>query len=367
MHILVIVPEAFKSTGGIPLWNKIFLKALSEISSESGIILEVLSLNDSTEQRDEKYLSKGISFQGLSRNKTKMAFLSLLKSFKADMVIFGHINIAPLGLFLKMLRPKLKYGVIIYGIEVWEMLPFVKRLSARRADFVFSISRFTAEKLAELNGVAKEKIHILANCLNPFLLSNRDTPTINHSLSKRRILLTVARLASSERYKGIDHVITAMPRVLSVFPDASYIVVGKGDDRERLQALSRDLGVSEHVIFTGYVSDEELPGYYRNCDVFLLPSEKEGFGFVLLEAMAFKKPCIGANSGGIPEVIVDNETGVLVEYGDVKAIGNAIISLLSDRATRESLGEEGYKRLIDKLTFGIYKDTLLHLIENVRV
>ncbi len=366
MRILVIVPEIFETAGGIPLWNKIFLKALSGLCIENGMFLEIISLNDFAELRDEKYISNDIPFQGMSRNKVKTAFLSILKSARADMVVFGHINLAPLGLLFKMLKPRLKYGILIYGIEVWERLPLAKQLSARRADFIFSISRFTAEKLAELNGINKDKIHVLANCLNPFFADNRNTPTINRSFPKGRILLSVSRLNPSERYKGIDHVIMAMPSILSVFPDTYYIVVGNGDDKERLHALSRDLGVSKHVIFTGYVSDEELPGYYSGCDVFLLPSGREGFGFVFLEAMAFKKPCIGARDGGIPEVVVDKETGILVEFGDVDALGNAIINLLTVESTRKRLGEEGYKRLMDKFTFDIYKNKLLRLITNVR-
>ena len=366
MRILVIVPEVFKTAGGIPLWDKIFIKALSEIYNENRTIVDVISLNDITEQREEEYLSNSIRFQGMSRNKVKTAFLSILKSARADMVVFGHINLAPLGLLFKMLKPRLKYGILVYGIEVWERLPFAKQLSARRADFIFSISRFTAEKLAELNGINKDKIHILANCLNPFFADSRNPPTINRSFPKGRILLSVSRLDPSERLKGIDHVIMAMPSVLSVFPDAYYIVVGKGGDRERLQALSRDLGVSEHIIFTGYVPDEELTGYYSVCDIFLLPSGSEGFGFVFLEAMAFKKPCIGARDGGIPEVVVDKETGILVEFGDVDAIGNAIINLLTVESTRKRLGEEGYKRLMDKFTFDIYKNKLLRLITNGR-
>lgn len=110
---------------------------------------------------------------------------------------------------------------------------------------------------------------------------------------------------------------------------------------------------------------------YRNltaidCDSFSRERLLCCFGFVFLEAMAFKKPCIGARYGGIPEVVVDEKTGALVEYGNVKSIGSAIISMLKDNTTRKRLGEEGYKRLMDKFTFDIYKNKLLRLITNVR-
>ena len=366
MHLLFVTSEVFESTGGIQLWNKVFLKALSELSHEDGMTIEVISLNDSVGLRDEKYLSNDISFKATAGSKSKIVLLSLLKSTKADMVIFGHVNLAPLGLLFKIFRPTLKYGVIIYGIEVWEPLSFAKRLSVRYADFIFSISQLTADKLVELTGGSKDKIYILPNCLDPFFVDNRSASIIIPSLPKGRTLLTVSRLHPSERSKGIDHVIMAMPKVLSVFPDAYYFIVGKGDDIERLKTLSRKMGISKHVIFTGYVSPEELPGYYRSCDIFLLPSKKEGFGFVFLEAMVFEKPCIGARSGGIPEVIEDKETGMLVEYGDVEALANTIISLLGDETTSKKMGKKGHKRLMDKFTFEVYKDRLLHLMRNLR-
>lgn len=157
----------------------------------------------------------------------------------------------------------------------------------------------------------------------------------------------------------------AMPMILSILPDVYYVIVGKGGDVKRLKSLSNEMGVSRHVIFTGYVSNKELPYYYRACEVFLLPSREEGFGYVFLEAMWFGKPCIGARAGGIPEVVKDGETGLLVEYGDVKAIGDAIINLLEDETTRKRMGEEGHRRVMDNFIFDIYKKRLLDLIKNV--
>ncbi|MFQ5861528.1 MAG: glycosyltransferase family 4 protein [Candidatus Brocadiales bacterium] len=366
MRLLVIAPEVFESTGGIQLWNRVFLKALSELNHEDGMRVEAISLNDSAKPRGQQRFFKDISFRGMARSKFKMVLLSLLRSIKADVVILGHVSLAPLGLLYKIFRPALKYGIIVHGIEAWEALPFAKRVSVCNADFIFSVSRFTAKRLADVNGVTKDKIHILPNCLDPSFADNRGAPTINPSFPKGRILLTVSRLDPSERYKGIAHVIMAMPKILPILPDVYYVIVGKGDDVKWLKSLCRVMGVSNHVIFTGYVSNEELPRYYKACEVFLLPSKKEGFGYVLLEAMWFKKPCIGARAGGIPEVVKDGETGVLVEYGNVEAIGNAIVSLLGDETTRKRMSEEGHKRLVSEFTFDIYKQKLLHLMRNVR-
>jgi phosphatidylinositol alpha-1,6-mannosyltransferase len=139
----------------------------------------------------------------------------------------------------------------------------------------------------------------------------------------------VGRLCSADTYKGFDTLIEAMPLVLRDFPHARLRIVGGGDDAPRLQALAAQLAVAAAVVFTGIISDEALRAEYAACDLFALPSRNEGFGLVFLEAMIFGKPCIGARAGGVPEVITE-DTGVLVEYGDVPGIAAAIAALSRD-------------------------------------
>jgi phosphatidyl-myo-inositol dimannoside synthase len=104
-------------------------------------------------------------------------------------------------------------------------------------------------------------------------------------------------------------------------------VMGQGDDLPRLRQLADDLGLPGAVEFLGFVSDEELQAQLRQCALFALPSKKEGFGLVFLEAMAQGRPCLGAQAGGIPEVLTP-ETGILVEYGDVAQIAAGCIAAL---------------------------------------
>jgi phosphatidyl-myo-inositol dimannoside synthase len=125
----------------------------------------------------------------------------------------------------------------------------------------------------------------------------------------------------------VEHMIAAMPEIRRAMPDARLRIVGRGDDAARLRALTDKLGMNEAIQFLGYVPDAELEEEFRTCRLFALPSKKEGFGLVFLEAMAQGRPCLGVRAGGVPEVITP-ETGVMVEYGDVAAIARASVDAL---------------------------------------
>jgi glycosyltransferase involved in cell wall biosynthesis len=127
-----------------------------------------------------------------------------------------------------------------------------------------------------------------------------------------------------------------MPAIRAAMPAARLRIVGRGDDLPRLQSISYKLGLANVVEFLGYVSDRQLAVELSVCRLFALPSRKEGFGLVFLEAMAHGRPCLGARAGGIPEVI-DNKTGVLVEYADVPGIAAAATAALQREWNEERI------------------------------
>jgi glycosyltransferase involved in cell wall biosynthesis len=149
----------------------------------------------------------------------------------------------------------------------------------------------------------------------------------------------------------VDHVLEAMHKLRRELPELAYTIVGDGGDRPRLEALARSLRVDQRVTFAGWQNHFELAEAYRACDVFVLPSAQEGFGLVFLEAMATGKPVLAARAGAVPEVVVDGETGVLVDYGDVDALAAAILRLSRDAGLRRTLGEAGRKRFLEQFSF----------------
>lgn len=368
MLIMGFLTETF-ATGGIQHINRHVCLALSRFAAREGHCVRFLSLMDDPDQVDERYLAGNVSFQGFHGN--RMAFvraaLSELKK-RPDVVYAAHINLASLALAMRWLKPALRYGVALYGIEAWQPLSLLKRYALQQADFLTSISNYTSETAASTHNVMPEKFHLLPPVLDPFWLSSATetlTDGADLGVPNGRILLSVTRLAASEGYKGVDCVIQALPDVLERVPDVHYIVVGTGDDLPRLRALAEQESVERHVSFVGYVPEDALRAYYDKCDLFVLPSKGEGFGIVFLEAMFYEKPVIAGDHAGSRDVVEDGHTGLLIRHGDIDGLSRAIVDLLNDEERRSRLGQAGYERLMARYTFSHFSERLADLMQGV--
>ena len=279
-------------------------------------------------------------------------------------VIFTHLNLARLQLPMRMLRARSRFVVITHGIEVWEQVGGLRRESLQRCDVIWSVSSFTRGLVIKNAGVSPAKVRVLPLALEDERRRRLAEPNLTYPDSGLRIL-TVTRLDRREVYKGVDHVLRALPRVLSHHPAATLTVVGEGDDRSRLEALARTLGLVEQVKFVGAIAEEELARLYQSCDVFALPSGKEGFGLVFAEAMAAGKPVVAARAGGAPETVRHGVTGLTVTFGDVDAISAALVRLLGDGRLRERMGQEGKKVASTEFTFNRFARDARALLEEV--
>ena len=216
----------------------------------------------------------------------------------------------------------------------------------RRADGVVGVSRYTVGRIIGL-GVAPEKAHLIHNGVDHdrFHPGSVDTGLLaRHGLSGKRVILTVARL---DPRKGHETVLRAMPQILASVPDAAYLIVGDGPERRHLEELVQSLNLQEHVVFAGLADEAELPAYYRSCELFAQPNRRmpnddtEGFGLVFVEASASGKPVVGGQAGGVPDAVVDGETGILVDGNSVPQTAAAILRVLSDDALRASMSING--------------------------
>jgi glycosyltransferase involved in cell wall biosynthesis len=164
------------------------------------------------------------------------------------------------------------------------------------------------------------------------------------------MLLFAGRLAVNKR---LEHVIELMPELLREFPGLTFCAVGEdqGMLREYRQAAAK-AGVEEHVKFLGHVPADELVDAYRACDAFVLPSDYEAFGIVLLEAMACGKAVVATRVGGVPDIVADRQTGLLVPYGDRPALLRALASVLGDRALARELGGAARRAVGEKFDWG---------------
>lgn len=163
----------------------------------------------------------------------------------------------------------------------------------------------------------------------------------------------VASLSHLIPWKGHGDFLGAVAKLAPRFPEVAWAVGGDDifqfqGERERLRALAEMLGVSEQVAFLGHV--EAVPSFMKALHLFVLPSHHEPFGRVLLEAMAAGRPVVATRGGGVPEVVVHGETGLLVPPGRPDALAEAIGELLSDPARAEAMGEAGRRRVAERFS-----------------
>lgn len=181
-------------------------------------------------------------------------------------------------------------------------------ISARRCAYIIAISQ-DMKRWWEYSGAATEKILVLPFGVDTDIFTSQSEvgPQIDWSTRQRHILFT-GRLSIE---KGVDLLLEAFSRAVQQFPDIHLHIVGDGPQRERYQNLAEQLGISDAVTFYGWIKKYELPLYYAAADVCIVPSRSEPLGRVILESMACATPVIGADTGGIPDLITHNETGML--------------------------------------------------------
>jgi phosphatidylinositol alpha-1,6-mannosyltransferase len=232
---------------------------------------------------------------------------------------------------------------------------WLSRQVFRFAAAALANSCYTAEMLRRF-AVPAQKIHVVY----PGVDIETFRPDVDGCALRGRfaaagdvVLLTVGRL---QRRKGHDMAIRALAMLRGDLPHLRYVIVGDGEERARLEQLTRTLGVADRVLFAGTVSSTHLAAYYAACDIFVLPNrvepgDVEGFGIVFLEAAAAGKPTIGGDSGGVPEAIEAGRTGLLVDAADAGHVAAAIRQLASSNEQRQAFGAAGRRRVCERFTW----------------
>jgi glycosyltransferase involved in cell wall biosynthesis len=175
----------------------------------------------------------------------------------------------------------------------------------------------------------------------------------------------VGNVAALVPHKGQRHLIEAAARVVRRTPDARFIIAGEGELRAALERQIRDRRLEKHVFLAGFRPD--ILSLHKAFDVFVMSSVTEGLGTSLLDAMACGKPVVATTAGGIPEVVVDGQTGLLVAPRDDEALASAIERLLTDEALRQAMGTAGRARVheyftVDRMvqeTLAVYQQVVL--------
>lgn len=222
---------------------------------------------------------------------------------------------------------------------------------------VIAVSRTNAEDLVKL-GVTEQKITVVPNGIKMERFLDGTSVSIEQN---GPIVLYVGRISED---KGIQCLIRAAPSVLKDFPHTRFLIVGEDYGcLGKFRALVNNLGMEKSVIFTGRLTDKRLVSVYRSADVFVLPSELEAFGIVVIEAMASGVPVIVSNCGGMKDIVKDGTNGFLFDVGDARQLAEIIKVLLSNEELRIRLAKNGKKTVRERYTIDKVVDTLEKLYE----
>lgn len=227
------------------------------------------------------------------------------------------------------------------------------RFIIKNSDMITVNSTYMKRRLISLAPYCSAKIRIIPMGVDPAKHQEFNLFDMKKKHRTSHIILSVGRLID---WKGTIYLINAMPDVIRKYPDTMLIIAGSGPEHDTLIQGVKELGLKNSVAFLGVISNEELHSYYNSADVFVLPSinkdgKTEALGVVLLEAMASGCPVIGTNVGGIPDIIIDGETGFLVPEQDPGMLAERILQILSDENLREQFRQNGLIRVREKFSW----------------
>ena len=343
------MPDYASAIGGIQTFSRFLVRALRDVFPDAHI--SVFSKNDTSypdpnSDPADKFIPSGWWHRYLRTASFAETLFRAAASERPDFIITSHVNFAPVAHWLQK-SVRVPYAAVGHGVEVWEIRSQPVSRALRAANVLLAVSGFTRRRMAAALRIDEEKISILPNTFDPEQFYPQPKP---HYLLKRYglkpnqpIILTIARLASAERYKGYDQILRALPVLRSQYPNVCYVLGGRGPDKPRVEKLIRDVGVSDNVTLAGHVADYELRSHYNLCDVFAMPSKGEGFGIVFLEALACAKPVLAGNKDGSVDAVLKGELGALVDPDSVSEIATELQNIIN--RSQQSGGSEANKQL----------------------
>jgi phosphatidyl-myo-inositol dimannoside synthase len=252
-----------------------------------------------------------------------------------------------------------------HGIEVWKPLTKRKLMMLSACNQIVSVSSFTKNKIIALHQLPAEKCLVLNNCIDPFLqrpsVKKRTANLVQrYSIDENDIvLLTLTRLSFRDRYKGYGYVLESLVEIVAKNKNIKYILAGgyENSEKEYIDEMVTRLGLQNNVVITGFLAEEELATHFALADIYVMPSVKEGFGIVFVEAMYYGTPVIAGNADGSTDALLQGKLGLLIEPDNPKEITKALQKMMTNRKAYEpnhdllmdNFGYENYKRKLEEV------------------
>jgi phosphatidylinositol alpha-1,6-mannosyltransferase len=333
---LVFLTDAFGGRGGIAQFNRDLLTSLSDDAAYTKVVALPRVLFEQSPA-----VPQNLDFRKQSAGGKVRYIIESLKAVareRFDVVICSHINLLPIAAAAAAAQ-RVPLLLVLYGIEAWKPPRGLAAKLVKRASAVVAISEYTKRRFLEWSGVESSHVHVIPCCVNMkrFVVGpKRDDLLKKYGLCGRTVMLTVARLAGMERAKGIDEVMESLTNIARKIPNISYLIVGDGSDRERLEKKAASLGLNNRVVFAGFVAEEEKVDHYRLADLYVMPGRGEGFGIVYLEALACGLPIIASSLDASAEVVLNRSFGRVVNPDRPGELKGACVEVLAEnRGIRE--------------------------------
>lgn len=369
-------PNIFEFKGGIQVYSAFLLDALQAIAPATryDIFLKHDRRRPPELARRENLCFHCTGIWNLSIRTFVFASQILLYGWleKPDLIITTHLNFTPAADWLKR-RLGIPYWTVAHGVEAWDIKRRRVQRALQNADRILAVSEYTRDRLLQEQKLDPQRISLLPNTFDArrFQILPKPQALLDRYALKAetKIILTVARLDKSERYKGYDNIIAALPLIREKIPNLHYLLVGKGNDRDRIEGLIERFSLQDYVTLAGFVPDEDLLDYYNACDVFAMPSKGEGFGIVYLEALACGKPVLGGNCDGAIDALCGGELGALVNPDSVAEISATLTDILQgtypnsliyqpEQLRNKAIDVYGFEKFTAKLTLLLNKKWL---------
>lgn len=363
--VLFLSLHTFSLTGGIEKVCRCISKILSDLNITKNNTHQLLSLYD--DQPDLRYVNTG-DFKGLRGKRLAFLFNTIRLGRKANTILLSHINLLLFAWILKKIQPQKRIILLAHGIEIWEKLPKWKTTFLRKHTEIWAVSHFTAQHIEKTHQLNPSMIKVLPNGLDPFfpipthfekpgkLLQQYQLSTSN------KILFTLTRLSSHEQYKGYDQVILALKNLPE---EVVYVLAGKADDTEKKRVLTliEQHHLTHRVILTGFLEETALQDYFLLSDLFVMPSQGEGFGIAFIEAAACGRFSIAGNADGSRNALLNGKLGCFVDPHHIHEIETAISKQLEDsKSTTDASGLQ--QACLNAFNFEQYRINFLNLLSN---
>jgi len=364
-NIFFLTLNIFSATGGIEKVCRIAGKALYEDSVARQQRLMIWSMHDKEGDATHNRYFPTELYKCFAARKAGFVKDAILQGTQSKVVLLSHINLLMIAWAIKKISPSTKIILMCHGIEIWGQVSKAKAMMLSAVNEFWAVSHYTQKRIMESHAVAANKIKVLNNCLDPYLPLPKNI-VLPKNLNERygikehhKVLFTLTRLSSKEKYKGYEDVIKALAELNN--SNIKYIIAGKGDATElkNLQQSITTAGIADRVILAGFIPDEELAAHFNLSNCYIMPSSKEGFGIVFIEAMYYRVPVIGGNADGSMDALQNGTLGTVVTPGNIEEIKAAIQNVLYNGA-----GHQPNEKLLNqKFSYGVYKEKLEGLLK----